>query len=86
MLHLVWCSLELIDVRVAREVQMEEVVVQWLPHGRIGAIGHVTIIPVVDVLHSVTLIWGIVVPVPVKVGLDENGQTGPTDWLACLPR
>jgi hypothetical protein len=65
---------------------MEEVVVQWLPHGRIGAIGHVTIIPVVDVLHSVTLIWGIVVPVPVKVGLDENGQTGPTDWLACLPR
>jgi hypothetical protein len=80
-----WCSLEFIGVRVARKIQIEVVVVQRLPHSRIGAIWHVAIIPVVDILHSVTLIWEVVVTV-VKVGLDINGQTGPADWRACLPR
>ena len=83
--YLVWYSLKLIDVRVARKVQLE-VVVQRLPHSRTGAIWHVTIIPVVDVLHSVTLMWGVVVPGPVKVGLDKFGQTDPADWRAGLPR
>ena len=85
-IHLVWCRLELIDVRVARKVRVEEIVVQRLPHSTVGAIWHVTVIPVVDVLHGVSLIWGILVPGSIKVGLDKFGQIDPKNWRASLPR
>jgi hypothetical protein len=65
---------------------VEEVVVERLPHSRIGTIWHVAVIPVVDVLQSVTRIWGVVVPRPVKVGLDKFGQRGPADWRAYVLR
>lgn len=67
---------------------MVEVIVQRLPHGSIGAIWHVTVIPVVDVFHCLALWlqWRILAPGSIKVGLYIYGQMGPTDWRANLLR
>ena len=64
---------------------MDVVVVDRLPRSDIGAVWHVTIIPVVDVLHSLTLIWGkILAPGSIKVDLDKFGQIGPADRRTCI--
>ena len=70
-----------IDVRVTRDVHVDEVIVQRLPRIGIGAIWHVPIIPVVDVLHRLALIWRIRSG---KVNLDKFGQIGPVDRRACI--
>jgi len=69
--YLTWCPLKLIDVRRARKVQVERVIVHRLPHSSIGAIWHVTVIPVVEVFNclALQLKWRILAPGPVKVGL-----------------
>jgi len=61
-----------------------KVIVQRLPHSRIGAIWHVTVVPVVDVFHclALELKWKILAAEPVKVGLDKYGQMGSTTWRA----
>jgi hypothetical protein len=75
--------MRVIDVRVPRDVHVDEVIVQRLPRSGIGAIWHVPIIPVVDVLHRLALIRRMMlVPGPVKVDLDKFGQIGPRDRRA----
>ena len=79
------CPIGVIYVRVDRDVHVDEVVVQRLPRSDIGAIWHVPIIPVVDVLHGFALMWGIkLVPGSIKVDLDKFGQIGPADRRACI--
>ena len=64
---------------------MDVVVVDRLPRSDIGAVWHVPIIPVVNVLHSLALMWGtIVVPGSIKVDLDKFGQIGPADRRTCI--
>lgn len=67
---------------------MEKVIIHRLPHGSIGAIWHVTVIPIVDVFHCLALELKsrILAHEPIKVGLDKYGQLGPTDWRASLLR
>jgi len=65
---------------------VEEGVVQRLPRSSIGTIWHTAVIPVVDVLHSITLklIWRILIPRPIKVDLDKFGQMDPANRRAAL--
>lgn len=84
--YLVCWPMKLIDVRVTRDVHVEEGVVQRLPRSSVGVIWHITIVPVLDVLHSLTLIWRMLTPGPVKVGLDKFSQFGPADRRADILR
>jgi len=80
------CYPIVIDVKVARDVHVDKVIVQRLPSSGIGTIWHISVIPVVDILHSLALIWGVILGAgTVKVGLDKYGQMGPADRRACVP-
>jgi hypothetical protein len=76
-------SLRLIDIQVTRDVHVEEIIVQRLACSIIGTIWHIAIIPVVDVLDSLTLIWRMLMPIPMKVALDIYGHIGPTNRRGC---
>ncbi len=78
--------MRVIDVKVTRAVHVDEVIVQRLPSSGIGTVWHISIIPVVDVLHCLALIWGVILGSgTVKVDLDKFGQMGPTDRRASIP-
>jgi hypothetical protein len=80
------CYPIVIDVKVTWDVHGNEVIVQRLPTSGIGTIWHISIIPVVDVLHRLALIWGMILgPGAVKVDLDKFGQMGPVDRRASIP-
>jgi hypothetical protein len=80
------CNPIVIDVKVTRDVHVDEVIVYRLPSSGIGTIWHISIIPVVDVLHRLALIWGMIMgPGTVKVDLDKFGQMGPADRRASIP-
>jgi len=80
------CYPIVIDVKVTRDVHVDEVIVHRLPSSGIGTIWDISIIPVVDILHCLALIWGMIMrPGTVKVGLDKFGQMGPADRRASIP-
>jgi len=80
------CYPRVIDVKVTRDVHVDKVIVQRLPSSGIGTIWHISIIPVVDVVHCLALIWGMILgPGAVKVDLDKFGQRGPADRRASIP-
>lgn len=75
-----------IDMKVTRDVHGGEVIVHRLPSSGIGTIWHTSIIPVVDVLHCLALIWGMILgPGTIKVDLEKFGQMGPADRRASIP-
>jgi hypothetical protein len=84
--YLVCCRpIGVINVRVDRDVHVNKVVVQRLPRSDISVIWHVPIVPVVDALHGLALMWGIILVLgSIKVDLDKFGQIGPTDRRACI--
>ncbi len=80
------CNAIVIDVKVARDIHVDEVIVQRLPSSGIGAVWDVSVVPVVDVVHCLALICGMILcPRAVKVDLDKFGQMGPTDRRASIP-
>jgi hypothetical protein len=65
---------------------VDKVIVQRLPSSGIGTIWYISIIPVVDVLHSPALIWGVILGTgTVKIDLDRFGQMGPAVRRASIP-
>jgi hypothetical protein len=81
------CYPVVVDIKVTGDVHGNEVIVQRLPTSGIGTIWYISIIPVVDVLHCLALIWGVILgPGAVKVDLDKFGQMGPADRRASIPR
>jgi hypothetical protein len=42
---------------MTRRIHVKEVVVEGLPRSGICAVWHIPVIPVVDVLHDLALIW-----------------------------
>ena len=80
------CNPIVIDIKVTRDVHVDKVIVQGLPSSGIGTIWYISVIPVVDVLHRLALIWGMILcPGTVKVDLDKFGQMGPADRRANIP-
>ena len=84
-----------IDVKVTGDVHVDEIIVHWLPSSGVGTIGNIAIIPVVDVLHRLALIWGMMMTTMmmmiilalgsiIKVDLDKFGQMGPADRRASV--
>jgi hypothetical protein len=80
------CYPIVIDIKITRDVHVDEVIVQRLPSSGIGTIWHISVIPVVDILHSLTLIWGVILGTgTVKVDLDKFGQMVPAVRRASIP-
>jgi hypothetical protein len=75
-----------IDIKVTRDVHGDKVIVHRLPSRCIGTIWYISIIPVVDVLHCLALIWGMILgPGTIKVVLDKFGQMSPADRCVSVP-
>lgn len=68
------CYPIVIDVKVTRDVHVDEVIVYRLPSSGIGTIWHISVVPVVDIIHCLALIWGMIMgPGTVKVDLINLG-------------
>ena len=70
-----------IAITITMGVHRKKVVIQRLTCSSIGAKWHIAIIPIVNIIDSLSLM-----NIPIMMHLDRFGQLGPTDRRHCLLR